>query len=65
MNPDEAVKASIILGSGSNIPIHYGTFILSFENYDDPINDLYLSLKNNNLPKDRFTVLKNGEYSIQ
>ena len=65
MNPDEAVKASIILGSSSNIPIHYGTFILSFENYDDPINDLYLSLKNNNLPKDRFTVLKNGEYSTK
>jgi L-ascorbate metabolism protein UlaG (beta-lactamase superfamily) len=65
MNPDEAVKASILLGSEVNIPMHYGTFILSFENYEDPIRDLYLSLKKHNLPKDHFSILKNGEYTSE
>jgi L-ascorbate metabolism protein UlaG (beta-lactamase superfamily) len=62
MNPEEAVKASLILGSKINIPIHYGTFILSLEDYTDPLADLSQALKNHKLPPDYFTILENGSH---
>ncbi len=64
MNPEEAVKASMILESKINIPIHFGTFILSFENYYDPVLDLTKSLNKYNLDLNHFSILKNGEYKI-
>lgn len=64
MNPEEAVKASKLLGSKINIPIHYGTFILSFENYEDPILDLNRALKDHKLNPNHFSILKNGDYII-
>ena len=62
INPEEAVKISQIIKSKINIPVHYGTFILSFESYEEPLNDLKQALKKNNLALDRFKILKNGEY---
>ncbi|MDZ5762833.1 MBL fold metallo-hydrolase [Candidatus Cyrtobacter comes] len=64
MNPSEAVKASIILGSKVNIPIHFGTFILSFEDYNEPLNDLEAALVYYKLAMGHFTILKNGEHCL-
>ena len=37
MGPDEAVKAFGDLGSKWLVPMHYGTFKLSFEALDEPL----------------------------
>jgi L-ascorbate metabolism protein UlaG (beta-lactamase superfamily) len=37
MGPDEAVKAFADLGSKWLVPMHYGTFKLSFEDVDEPL----------------------------
>jgi L-ascorbate metabolism protein UlaG (beta-lactamase superfamily) len=37
MGPDEAVKAFVDLRSKWLVPMHYGTFKLSFEDMDEPL----------------------------
>jgi L-ascorbate metabolism protein UlaG (beta-lactamase superfamily) len=37
MGPDEAVKAFHDLNSKKLIPMHFGTFRLSFEDMDEPL----------------------------
>jgi L-ascorbate metabolism protein UlaG (beta-lactamase superfamily) len=36
MGPDEAIKAFVDLGAKWLVPMHYGTFKLSFEDLDEP-----------------------------
>ena len=36
MGPDEAIKAFKDLGARRMVPMHYGTFKLSFEELDEP-----------------------------
>lgn len=40
INPEEAVEVHLELGSKLTIPMHYGTFPLSDESYDQPLIDL-------------------------
>jgi len=55
MAPDEAVKAHEILGAGTSIAIHHGTFQLADESVDTPAQQLRASAP------DSFLVLGNGE----
>ena len=43
MNPEEAVRAHIDLGATESIGMHFGTFQLTSEGIDDPLNALALA----------------------
>ncbi|HME08691.1 MAG TPA: MBL fold metallo-hydrolase [Bryobacteraceae bacterium] len=61
MGPDEAVRAHQILGSGTSIAIHHGTFQLADDGIDTPKRELALCLKREGIDAARFRVLANGE----
>ena len=56
MSPEEAVRAHAILGAGTSVAIHHGTFQLGDESIDTPKRRLL-----DCAPGDSFLVLKNGE----
>jgi L-ascorbate metabolism protein UlaG (beta-lactamase superfamily) len=56
MTPEEALRADRILGAGTSIAIHHGTFQLGDEGIDAPKRRLIASA-----PPDSFLVLKNGQ----
>jgi len=57
MAPDEAVKAHEILGAGTSIAIHHGTFQLADESVDTPKQQLL-----DCAPSDPFLALNNGQF---
>ncbi len=62
MNPDDAVKAHILLQSKQSIGMHYATFAEHPEQtIDQHEKDLDTAMNYYQLPKDRFLVLKFGE----
>jgi L-ascorbate metabolism protein UlaG (beta-lactamase superfamily) len=56
MAPKDAVRAHRILGAGTSIAIHHGTFQLADEGIDTPKRLLRESIRD-----DAFVVLENGE----
>lgn len=62
MNPDDAVKAHILLGSKQSIGMHYATFV---EHPEQTINqhekDLDKAVMDYKLQKNKFVILKFGE----
>ena len=63
-NPAEAIQAQLDLKARVAIAMHYGTFQLSNEDFDSPINDLKAALKKRNLPNDSFLALPEGKTKI-
>ena len=61
INPEEAVKIFLELEAGNAIPIHWGTFILSLEEVDEPIKELKKNLELNKIKESQFRILKHGE----
>lgn len=61
MNPEEAVLAHRDLGSPYTLGIHYGTFHLSDESYDAPLNALKQASQTYSLNDGVFRTLKIGE----
>lgn len=61
MNPEEAVKAHIDLGSHLSIGMHLGTFQLTNEAYDAPIKALHAGRKKLGISPEKFRVLDQGE----
>ena len=57
MGPDEAVKAHRILGAGTSIAIHHGTFQLTDERLDRPRQELLA------VAPPEFLVLDNGQFT--
>jgi L-ascorbate metabolism protein UlaG (beta-lactamase superfamily) len=45
MNPDEAVAAAATLQSRVTLPIHFGTFRLADDAYDEPLRALREALR--------------------
>lgn len=64
MNPKEAVLAHLDLHSRCSIPIHYGTFQLTDEGIDEPLNDLAKAIEEYQLREDAFKVVPEGETFI-
>ncbi len=61
ISPGEAVQAHIDLKSQHSVAMHFATFKLGLENYDDPVKDLVISMKDKKIEPDDFSVLKIGE----
>lgn len=62
MNPDDAVKAHILLNSKQSIGMHYATFLEHPEQtIDQHEKDLDAAIRSYNLSKEKFVILKFGE----
>ncbi len=61
LNPLEAVQAHIDLGSERSIGIHFGTFHLTYEGINKPVQDLEKALGAKQISKEEFWVLDFGE----
>jgi L-ascorbate metabolism protein UlaG (beta-lactamase superfamily) len=64
MNPAEAVKAHVDLGSKQSIGMHMGTFRMSTEAIDQPQVDLKMALLKAGIPESKFLTLHEGETRI-
>lgn len=60
MNPDEAVRAHLALGSRLTIGMHFGTFQLTDEGIDAPLHDLAAALLARQEPAENFVTLNFG-----
>jgi len=59
MNPEQALAAFLDLGARTMVPMHYGTFRLSHEPLDEPLQRLYSCARANRL-MDRIVVMEEG-----
>jgi L-ascorbate metabolism protein UlaG (beta-lactamase superfamily) len=60
MNPEEAVQAFIELGAQRMVPMHYGTFRLSYEPMHEPPERLLCCAREHGL-EDRVSVMTEGQ----
>jgi L-ascorbate metabolism protein UlaG (beta-lactamase superfamily) len=61
MNPEEAVRAHLDLGSPLSVAMHLGCFQLTDEPIDEPVTHLTAALRSHGVPPSRFCVLEPGE----
>jgi len=64
MNPDEAVRAHLTLGSRRSLAMHFGTFQLTDEGIDTPARDLAAALASRGVAPEAFTVPAIGETQV-
>ncbi|MCG8317161.1 MAG: MBL fold metallo-hydrolase [Pseudomonadales bacterium] len=64
MNPAEAVQAHKDMGATISIGMHFGTFQLSSERIEEPLEDLKTALIQEEIQKDKFIVIQEGETLI-
>lgn len=60
-SPAEAVTAHLDLGATQSIGMHFGTFQLASEGFEQPLEDLKTAMQKNSLSDDAFIVLQEGE----
>ncbi|HAB47882.1 MAG TPA: MBL fold metallo-hydrolase, partial [Lautropia sp.] len=61
INPHEAVRMHQALGKPLSLGIHWGTFQLTDEAYEDPIKDLIAAMKHEAIALDRFRLFVPGQ----
>ena len=61
MNPADAVKALADCGAEMALAHHHGTFQLTDEAIDAPVNDLATALDAAGVARDKFVALKPGQ----
>ena len=61
MNPEEAVKVFKDLGAKYAVAVHWGTFKLTTEKMNEPLERLLQSLKDHGIASDKFRALQHGE----
>ena len=61
MNPEEAVQAAVDLGAKRAVAVHYGTFKLSDEPFDEPPKRFKTAAEDTALGADGAWLLKIGE----
>jgi L-ascorbate metabolism protein UlaG (beta-lactamase superfamily) len=60
MNPEDALTTLVDLGARHLVPIHWGTFVISYEPTDEPVRWLSELAEERGLT-DRVAVLRHGE----
>ncbi len=63
MNPEQAVVAFQELGAKTMVPMHYGTFRLSYEPMDEPLRRLRASARKHGIT-DRIAVMHEGKPAV-
>jgi L-ascorbate metabolism protein UlaG (beta-lactamase superfamily) len=61
MNPAEAVQAHLDLGAVRSIAMHFGTFQLTPEGIEEPVQELAKALSERGVPPDRFQAIDVGD----
>lgn len=61
MSPQDAVQAHLDLEAQNSLAIHFGTFQMSADHYDEPVVELKKALHQKRLSLDHFWVLQPGE----
>jgi L-ascorbate metabolism protein UlaG (beta-lactamase superfamily) len=59
MNPEQAVRAFLELKANVMVPMHYGTFRLSFEPPEEPLERLKAEVKRNDI-EDKIVIMDEG-----
>jgi L-ascorbate metabolism protein UlaG (beta-lactamase superfamily) len=61
VNPEEAVQALALCGAARALGHHWGTFRLTNEGIERPVEDLAAALAKHAISPDRFAPLRPGE----
>jgi len=61
VNPDEAVRVHLDVGSRQSVAMHFGTFQLTDEPIDEPVRALGEALARHGVPEEQFRVTRFGE----
>ena len=61
MNPAEAVQAHLDLGARQSIAMHFGTFQLTPEGFDEPVRGLATALRQRGVSAEQFRTVDVGE----
>jgi N-acyl-phosphatidylethanolamine-hydrolysing phospholipase D len=61
VNPEEAVKIHQDIGARHSVGMHWGTFVLTDEPFDEPPHRLALARRAAGLKEEEFFVMKHGE----
>jgi L-ascorbate metabolism protein UlaG (beta-lactamase superfamily) len=64
MNPQDAVEALRLSGAGRAFGHHWGTFHLTNEAIEQPLQDLAAALATRDIPADHFPALHPGEVQV-
>ena len=60
MNPEEAVKAFVELKANTLVPMHYGSFRISFEPLHEPLERLQVAARAHGI-EDRMLIMTEGK----
>ncbi len=64
VNPDEAVRVHLDVGSRQSVAMHFGTFQLTDEPIDEPVRALAEALARHGVPEQHFRVPRFGETMV-